>query len=196
MMSRGWEVGRVLMEAQWSAAQYGGSVCVFGWGVGGEWGWACLSAIPSALGWALNAALTPCWRRGHAASHLEPITLEGLWQSPQPTTPPPQHHRTTLYALLHWPTLLRPLLLLHSSTFHNTTLCFCQSLFPLLPLHWSGFRFDYNQLLKEEYRGVMVTSPCNHSVVVCHPLSIPTHFLIKALKLQKKYCFKERVSSV
>lgn len=61
-VGRAREAGRLLTEAQWSAARRGLQ----------------LSAIPSALGSALNAPLTPGWRRGHAASHLEPLTLEGL----------------------------------------------------------------------------------------------------------------------
>lgn len=71
VLGRGGEVGGLLTEAQWSAAQRG----------------AQFPAIPSTLGWALNAPLTPRWRRGHAASHLEPITLEGLWQRDPPLHP-------------------------------------------------------------------------------------------------------------
>lgn len=85
--------------------------------------WGSVSAIPSALGWALNASLTPCWRRGHAASHLEPITLEGLWQRPLPTPTP--HHSITLYALLCCPMQPWPVSHVHSSTFHNKSLYFC-----------------------------------------------------------------------
>lgn len=75
--TRGWGVrksadgGPVVSSAVWDSV-------FFGW----EQGLVCVTAIPSALRWAFNAALTPFWRRGHAASHLEPITLEGLWQGP------------------------------------------------------------------------------------------------------------------
>lgn len=57
---------QLLVEAQWSAA------------------WYRVQSRRSHQSWTelLMRPLTPCWRWGHTASHLEPITLEGLWHRP------------------------------------------------------------------------------------------------------------------
>lgn len=86
VLGRGGEVGGLLTEAQWSAAQRG----------------ARFPAIPSALGWALNAPLTPRWRRGHAASSGANYPGGAVTEG---SSPPPS---ITFHALLCCPMLLWP----------------------------------------------------------------------------------------
>lgn len=88
--------------------------------------WGSVSAIPSALGWALNAALTPCWRRGHAASHLEPITPEGLWQSPAPSAPCSAVQRRSDHSYIHIPPLSTTRLFIFVPISSSFLFCFCK----------------------------------------------------------------------
>lgn len=60
----------------------------------------------------LMRPLTPRWRRGHTASHLEPITLEGLWHiDPPPRAPSPNVFMLCCPVSSDWvsPSLLHPL---------------------------------------------------------------------------------------
>lgn len=71
---------QLLVEAQWSAA------------------WYRVQSRRSHQSWTelLMRPLTPCWRWGHTASHLEPITLEGLWHRPSSQTPIALHAHALL----------------------------------------------------------------------------------------------------
>lgn len=71
---------QLLVEAQWSAA------------------WYRVQSRRSHQSWTelLMRPLTPCWRWGHTASHLEPITPEGLWHRPSSQTPIAPHAHALL----------------------------------------------------------------------------------------------------
>ena len=127
-------VGITAVEAQQWSAGVRDSVCIFFLlGSGGDLSF----AIPSALGWALNATMTPFWRRGHAA-----FTSGANYPGGVVAYPP----SLCLLAPNHKVQGRSDHSRLHSSSFH-IMLYSCHS---LLPQFFSWFSFS--QLMRKRLR--------------------------------------------
>ena len=114
MMSRRTEV---LIEALWSAAQYG-APCYLGGALV-----SLRSHQPSA-----ELLMRP-WRLAGAGATLPHIWSQLLWRGCDRAPPPPQHHHHhSACSALCCPTQLRPFS--HSCSFHNTTFKYGQSPLP------------------------------------------------------------------